>query len=300
MSTGPQVSPPAAFAVATISIAFFSAMDAVMKKLTMAIGVYDTVLWRAVFGVAIASVFFFGGRMRWPPRPVLRLHLIRGAVGSATMILFFWGLARVPLAQGVALSFIAPLIVLYLAAVLLGEKVGKGAVLASLLAFSGVVVILAGQARADLGPKALMGSAAILVAAFLYAYNLILTRQQSLVAKPVEIAFFLNLFSLIIFGAAAPFLGELPPGPQVPQLALAAALAFISLVLLSWAYARAEAHYLVPVEYSALVWAALLGWLIFREKVEPLTIIGAVMIIAGCLLAARRKPEPFAAMEGSA
>ena len=83
MAEGPNaghVSPPVAFAVATISIAFFSAMDAVMKGLTIKIGVYDTVLWRALFGAAIASFFFYGGRMRMPERPVLRLHLDRKSV----------------------------------------------------------------------------------------------------------------------------------------------------------------------------------------------------------------------------
>jgi S-adenosylmethionine uptake transporter len=283
--------------VATLGIAFFSGMDAVMKGLTMAIGAYNTILWRAVFGAAIGALFFLGGRMPWPKPDVLRLHLWRGVVGSATMLTFFWGLARVPLAQGVALSFIAPLATLYLAAVLLGEKVGKGAVLASLLAFAGVLIILAGQARADLGPEAFRGSLAILVAAILYAYNLILMRRQSLVAKPVEVAFFLSLTSLFIFGLAAPFLAAWPDAGHVPGLAFAAALAFVSLILLSWAYARAEAHYLVPVEYSALIWAALFGWLIFRETVAPLTIVGAAMIVAGCLIAARRKPEPLAAVE---
>jgi drug/metabolite transporter (DMT)-like permease len=286
--------------VATLGIAFFSGMDAVMKGLTMALGAYNTILWRGIFGLAIAGAFFLIGRMAWPKPEVLRLHVKRGLVGSATMLLFFWGLGRVPLAQGVALSFVAPLITLYLAAVLLGERVGKGAMFASLLAFAGVLVILAGQARADLGPQAFRGSLAILAAALLYAYNLILMRQQSLVAKPVEIAFFLSLTSGMIFGVAAPLFAEIPDAPHLPALLLAAVLAFMSHILLCWAYARAEAHYLVPVEYTALIWAALLGWLVFRERLEPLTLFGAVMIVAGCLLAAGRKPAPLAAMEGPA
>jgi S-adenosylmethionine uptake transporter len=291
--------PSTAFAVATLAIAFFSGMDAVMKGLVMEIGTYDTILYRALFGIAIASAAFAARRVRWPEPAVLRLHLRRGVVGAATMFLFFWGLGRVPLAQGVALAFIAPLVTLYLAAALLGEKVGKGAVFASLLAFAGVLVILAGQAKADLGPDALWGSVVILVAAILYAYNLIIMRQQSLVAEPAEIAFFLNLVTGIIFGIGAPFFATVPAVAHVPQLLLAAALAFLSMILLSWAYARAEAHYLVPVEYTALVWAALFGWIVFHEGVEPLTLAGAAMIVAGCLIAARRRAEPLAAAEGA-
>ena len=70
-------------------------------------------------------------------------------------MLFFWGLARVPLAQGVALAFVAPLIALYLAALILKEQIARRAIFASLLGFAGVLVILAGQAEAELGPEAL-------------------------------------------------------------------------------------------------------------------------------------------------
>ena len=74
-------------------------------------------------------------------------------------LLFFWGLARVPMAQAVALTFIAPLIALFLAALLLKEPIGRRTVGGSLAAFAGVVVIFIGQARADLGREALLGSA---------------------------------------------------------------------------------------------------------------------------------------------
>ena len=63
---------------------------------------------------------------------------------------------------------------------------------------------------------------------------------------------------------------------------------FASLMLLSWAYARAEAQYLAPVEYTAFIWAATFGVLIFAEPVRPLTVFGAAMIVLACLFAARR------------
>ena len=113
----------------------------------------------------------------------MRLHLTRGIMSSVMGILFFWGLARVPLAQGVALSFVAPLIALYLAALILKEQIERRAILASLLGFAGVIVILSAQAQARLGPDALRGSIAILAAAVLYAWNIILMRQQAQVAQ---------------------------------------------------------------------------------------------------------------------
>jgi S-adenosylmethionine uptake transporter len=196
------------------------------------------------------------------------------------------------MAQAIALAFAAPLIALYLAAVLLGEKVERRAIFASLLGFSGVVVIFAGQAEADLGPDAFRGSIAILASAGLYAYNIILMRQQALLAKPTEVAFFTSAIMGLSFLLAAPWLAEPPPVGELPAIAGAAILAFLSLILLSWAYARAEAQHLAPVEYTSFLWAAILGHLVFGETVQPLTLAGAAMIVVACLIAATRRPPP--------
>jgi S-adenosylmethionine uptake transporter len=285
-----------AFAVATLGIACFSVMDALMKGLVMSLGAYNALFWRFLLLTAMSSALYTTLRTPWPSRGVIRIHLMRGILNSAMAFLFFWGLGRVPLAQGVALSFIAPLIALYLAALILKEKIARKAVLGSLLGFAGVLVILAAQAEAELGPDALHGALAILASAFLYAWNIILMRQQAQVAKPVEIAFFVSVITSICFLLAAPFLAVVPPAENWTNLAAAAGLAFVSLLLLSWAYARAQAQHLAPVEYTAFIWAALLGFLIFSEPVRILTIVGAAMIVAGCLIAVRRA-DPAAIME---
>ena len=288
-----------AFGVATLGIACFSAMDAVMKSLSLAMGAYNALLWRTLAGALLGGAVFVAKRKRWPRRAAMRLHLRRGILSAGMAILFFWGLARVPLAQGVALSFVAPLIALYLAALLLHEKIERRAIYASLLGFAGVLVILSGQAQAQLGPEAFAGSLSILASAGLYAYNIILMRQQALVAEPVEIAFFMSAIMTICFLFAAPFLAFVPPSNQLPGIVGAAILAFASLIFLSWAYARAEAQHLAPVEYSAFVWAALFGLLVFGEAVRPLTLIGAAMIVVACVLAARRRPVSMAEMEAA-
>ena len=69
-------------------------------------------------------------------------------------------------------------------------------------------------------------------------------------------------------------------------LVLAALFATIALMLLAWAYARAETHILVPMEYSGFLWAALFGWLFFSEKLTLPTVLGGVLIVIGCLIAA--------------
>ena len=299
--TAPPHSHAPAYVVAVVGIALFSIMDMVMKGLTLAIGTYATLLWRSLIGIALAAIPYFATRNPWPRGTALRLHLLRGAIMVPMAIFFFWGLARVPMAQAVALTFIAPLIALVLAALILDEPVGKRTIGGSLAAFAGVIVIFIGQAQADLGPSALLGSFAILGSAVIYAFNIIIMRRQAQNAGPVEIAFFQNVVIGIVLVAAIPVMGEpaLPSGHWA-ELLLAASLAIGSLMLLGWAYARAGAAYLSTTEYTAFLWAILLGWLRFGETVSPFTLVGATLIVAGCLIAVRTRKVEHPALEATA
>lgn len=297
----PSHPPMTAFLVGMAGIATFSAMDAVMKALVLALGTYTTLFWRSLAGVAMAGSLF-ARKPRWPDRPTMRLHLARGLLGSVMAFLFFWGLARVPIAQAIALAFIAPLIALYLASVILKEKVSPRIIGASFIAFAGILVILIGQARADLGREALLGSLAILASALCYAVNIILMRRQAQVASPVEVGFFQSLIMAVVLILILPLVGgvTLPPIDQVAFILLAAFLATASLLLLTWAYARAQASYLATTEYTSFLWAALFGWVFFNESLSAFTIAGAAMIVGGCLLAARTPEEADPSLEVAA
>lgn len=292
--------PLTAFLVGVLGIALFSGMDAVMKGLVLAIGTIATMFWRNLIGIGLSGALYLPRRNGWPNASTMRIHLARGLLSTGMGFLFFWGIGRVPLAQAIALAFIAPLIALYLASLLLGETVGRRTVGASVVAFAGVVVIFIGQAQADLGREALIGSVAILASAVLYALNIIIMRQQALVADPLEITFFQSVIVTFCLLAILPFVGiALPPGTAWPGLLLAALLAIASLLLLSWAYARAEASYLAATEYTAFLWAALFGWMFFEESVSPYTLAGAGLIVAGCVLAARRPEEASPTLEAA-
>lgn len=282
-------SPLIAFAAASLGIAIFSSMDAVMKGLVIALGAYNALTWRTMAGIVASGIPYALSRPPRPTRAAMRLHMLRAIVSAVMAFLFFWGLGRVPMAQAIALAFIAPIIALFLAAWLLGERISRVALIASALALAGVVVILWGQAQAQLGRDAFWGAVAILVSAVAYAWNIILMRQQSLVAGPMEVAFYQSLFISLAFLVAAPWLLTLPPVAHVPALALAAVLATMSLFLLSWAYARAQATYLAPTEYTGFLWATLWGWVVFGEKVSLYTLAGAALIVTGCVIAARRR-----------
>ena len=298
--SAPQSQLPA-YAAAIAGIALFSIMDMVMKGLTLALGTYTTLLWRSLIGILLAALPYLMTRKHWPGRTATRLHLLRGLMMVPMAVLFFWGLARVPMAQAVALTFIAPLIALVLAAVILKEPIGPRTVGGSIAAFFGVVIIFIGQAQADLGAAALAGSFAILGSAVIYAFNIIVMRRQAQNAGSAEIAFFQNL----VFGAllllSLPVMGTPPlPTGHWGDLILASALATGSLMLLGWGYARAGAAYLSTTEYSAFLWAMLLGWLRFGESVSLLTIAGAALIVAGCLIAARTRKVDHPALEATA
>ena len=284
-------------------LGFFSGMDVAMKALTLHIGAYAALVLRSLAALAIALPLHLwtmrrAGGTRWPSRAVLRLHVKRATVIAGMALLFFYGLARLPMAEAIAISFIAPIVALGLAALLLGETIDRRAILAALLGLAGVAVIVSGRlGQGAMDAQAQSGLAAIIGSAFLYAWNLILQRQQAQLASPSEIALFQNAIILAwlapfwpIWGAAAIF-ASAAPVHTLALLALAAgALAVAALLLLSWAYARAEAQILVPLEYSAFLWAALFGWLVFAEPLGLPLLFGALLIVAGCWIVARRKP----------
>jgi S-adenosylmethionine uptake transporter len=204
--------------------------------------------------------------------------------------LFFWGIGRVPLAQAIALTFIAPLIAMLLAILFLDEKIGPASIVGSFAAFGGVIVIVLGQARASVGNDVLLGIAAIMGSALCYAVNIVLMRRQALVAKPLEINFFQCVTVMGLWLLAIP-IASIPawPGGQWLWVAVACLLSTAGTLLFAWAYARGPASYLAATEYSGFLWASVLGWLVFREAVSLYTLTGAVLIVGGSLVAARGK-----------
>ena len=261
-----------------------------MKHLVLAIGILAVSVWRSFANLLISGTLYLPRGDPWPTRRTLRIHVIKGAIVTVMAALFFWGIGRVHLAQALALTFIAPLISLLLAALFLGEQVGRRTIAGALGAFAGVLVIVYGQASAHAGPEVLLGSAAIIGSALCYAVNIVMMRWQALAAKPLEINFFQSLTVMAMWLIAMAMAGvpKWPEG-QWQWIALAASLSTIGTLLFAWAYARGPASYLAVTEYSGFLWAAALGWLIFAERVSLYTLVGAVLIVAGCIVAARGK-----------
>lgn len=278
-----------------LGIALFAAMDAFMKSAAIAVGAYSALLLRNAIGFAVVAPLWLTLGGRWPQRRVLRIHLKRGVVVAFMAFTFFFALVRLPLAEAIALSFVAPLIALYLAALLLGETIERRAIVAALLGLAGVVVIVGSKLSTEtLDRDTLIGLAAMGFSTLLYAWNLVIQREQALVARPLEVASFQNGIVALTLVPLAPLLLVMPEGAAWRDIGAAALLATGAAIALAWAYARAEAQVLVPVEYSAFLWAALFGWLFFREPLGPGTVAGAGLIVIGCWIAARRRTEQTA------
>lgn len=273
-------------------IGTFSAMDAAIKGASIAVGVFTALLLRNVFGTLLTVPLWLAAGRPLPCRKVLFVHAQRAAITASMAALFFYGLVRIPMAEGIAISFVAPILALYFAAAMLGERIRPQAIFASVLGIIGVLVIGAGRfGSGTYSEEAIRGTAAILCSALFYAVNLVLQRKQALLAGPVEIALFQNGIVALIFLAFSPWLAALPDTGSLRMILAGAALATSALLFLSWGYARAEAQVLVPVEYTGFLWAALFGWLIFGERVGAPTIAGAVLIVIGCLIATKNDTE---------
>lgn len=286
------------FAAAALGVGFLSLMDAFMKEAALATGAYTATVLRSLIGASLIAPFWLWRMKGWPAKATMKLHVERGIVSAFMALSFFYALTKLPLAEAIAISFVAPLIALYLARLLLGEAIRPRAIVASLLGFAGTLVIISGKiGQGDFDEDAALGLASLLVSALLYAYNFIVMRRQAQLAGPVEIATFHSGVGGAVLLLLAPFLATPVVNSAIVPLICAGVLTVGGAMAIAWAYARAEAQALVPMEYTGFLWAAVLGWAFFREAVTPATLAGTVLIVAGCWIAARKgapalAPEP--------
>ncbi|MEP3050614.1 MAG: DMT family transporter [Erythrobacter sp.] len=284
------------FLAALAGVALLSFMDALMKGAALAAGAYSATLLRSLIGAAMITPFWLTNDWRWPETKVMKLHLERGIISAFMALSWFYALTKLPLAEAIAISFIAPLIALYFARVLLGEDIKKSAIYASILGFIGTLIIVGGQiGRAELSRDLVLGLTSLMFSAFLYAYNFIVIRKQAQIAGPLEIATFHSGIGGLVLLFFAPFLWSTPDFGSLGVISAASALTVTGAMALAWAYARAEAQALVPFEYSGFLWASILGWVFFQEAVTIPTIAGTILIVVGCWIATRKNtdtPEP--------
>ena len=277
---------------ALLGVACLSLMDAYMKGAALAAGAFSASVLRSGIAAAIITPVWLGSGARWPERKVMKLHILRGTVSSFMALSFFYALTKLPIAEAIAISFISPLIALYLASILLKEKIRREAIIASVLGLIGTVIIVSGRlGAADYDTETLKGLAAITFSALLYAFNFIVIRWQAQAAGPVEVTVFHSGVACAVLLVFAPWFFTIPETSVFIDVTLAALLTIGGSLAIAWAYARAETQALVPMEYTGFLWAALFGWLFFREEITLTTIAGTLLIVVGCWIATRQRPK---------
>lgn len=273
-------------AVLALAVIAGSAMDATIKHLAQTNHILLVTLGRYAFG----ALFSLGLWLRaGAPRisgEMLRAHGARGAIIAASGSLFFWGLSVLPLAEVVTLSFVGALLIPFAARWMIGERLRLPNVAAALVGFAGVVVAAQGAPSATQAPDHALGVLAVLVASALFAIAMVLLRTRAQSDGPIIVGLLAS--AMPAFFLVIPAIAVAPPPlwSDWPIFLLMGLFAAVFMYLIASAYAGAETQLLVPIHYSELLWASLIGFIVFHESPRPQIYLGAAIIIGACLYSA--------------
>lgn len=225
----------------------------------------------------------------------LPLQLLRGFFLAGMNVTFFFAIAVMPIADAIALVFVAPMLVTALSAIVLGEHVGARRWAAVAIGLLGALIVIRPGAGA-------FGAAGLLplCTALFYSGYLIVTRHLTISAPPMQIHFFTALSCTVILtvplliGAGFEIAALAPIVPDMTQLALLMVIGAVSMaahLFIILAYSRAPASTLAPISYLEIVGATVLGYLVFADFPDLWTWVGAAVIVSSglyILLGARR------------
>lgn len=270
------------------AIFVLSLMDAVIKHLAARYPVFQVTFLRFAFGLLVALGALAAARPGLPSRETVIANAGRAALAVVTATTFFFALSELPLAEALVLTFLSPLFVALFGALMLGERPDRRILAALVAGFAGVLVVASDQLGEGGPARSLAGVAAALVSAVCYAFGLVLLRARAQRDPMTYIVFFQNLGPALILAAPAYAVWRAPSSADLALFALIGLLGVGGHFLLTSAFARAAAARLAALEYTALIWAALLGYLFFAEIPTLGTAVGAVLIVAGAIVASRR------------
>jgi drug/metabolite transporter (DMT)-like permease len=272
---------------AAAGIAVLCTMDAFIKIVAGRYPTFEVAFLRFAAGSVVALLAVAALRPGWPSRETVVANAGRAALGVVTATTFFYALGQLPLAETLVLTFLSPMFTALFSVLLLGERADRRILTALGAGFVGTLVVVSGQIDVE-GQRSLSGVVAALVSAVCYAFGLVLLRARAQRDHFIVIVAFQNVGPMLII---APFAAAVWTPPASADLALFLLIGVFGVaghVLLTTAFARAEAARLAPLEYTALIWAGLLGYFVFDEVPTLATALGAALIVAGAALATRR------------
>ena len=303
-----QQSTKTALLAAALAAALFMCMDATAKSLASRFDALQLTFLRFAAGSMFALPLWAWFRTAMPARASWPLHTLRSVLLLFALLGWFHALTRLPLVQAVAVGYTAPLFISVLAILILKERPsrwiwaslalgGAGAIVALWPEWTAVSAPTGGlSARQPLdashsaahGPARLAGMAAAGASAVAYAGVVVLARHQAQRDALWTILLVQNLLPLLLLAAPAAARWAPMTLADLPQVLLLGAFATGGLLAITWAFTHIEASRAAPMEYTGLVWAALLGYGLFGEMPSVWSLASVTLIITGCLLLLRR------------
>ena len=272
---------------AALGIALLTVMDAVVKGQMQQHGFLLALFMRFAMGGLAALLVLAIARPPRPTRASLAGNLIRVPLVVLTAGSFFYSISVLPLAEALTLSFLAPVFVALLGALLLRERIDSRVLQALGFGLAGMLIMVWPRLQGHVTGAGL-GVAAALLSAVSYAFNLILLRRIATREHPVVIVAFQAVGPAILLAFPAWQVMQPMGWRDLAAYGLAGVLGVAGHLLLTSAYARAPAAKLAAIEYTALIWASLLGFVFFAEVPLYTTFAGAVLIVAGAIAVSRR------------
>lgn len=259
-----------------LAMFLFAAVDTQAKFLTSSLDPIQ-IVWTRQLGLLVAVFGFLvwkGHRILATAHPILQITRGAVAVGSAT--LFITGISFVPLADAIAVTFIAPFIVTVLGAVILREKVGFRRWAAVAIGFLGTLIVI----RPGMGvvhPAVLL----VMAAAALFSVRQIISRYLAADDRTITTVAYTALVGSALLTIPLPFVWQWPLGTlEIALCCGIAILAGVAELLVIKALEVAEAVVVAPVHYSIMVWGTMYGWLVFHQLPDFWTWVGTAIIIA--------------------
>jgi len=273
--------PAAAVLMIVGAVATFSIMDATIKTMLPRLPVPFLVWARWTFQVVAMLIWLgptMGRGMVRTQRP--RLQLLRGLLLISSSLCFFMALRSLPLAEATAINYTTPVLVILLAVLFLGERMTRPRIAFVVAGVVGMLLIV--RPGADLFRGA---SLLVLCSASFYAVFQILTRVMAR-EDPRVMLLYPALVGAAVMTVAWPFFGsrlELT-WLDMAKLLMVGVLGTGGHFLLILAFQRAPASALTPFTYAHLVFATLVGWLVFGDFPDTLTLVGMAVIGGSGLL----------------
>ena len=264
----------------------FACLGAIIRLNTPALHPFEIVFLRNLFGFLALVPLLLQAGIRSLRTAKMSFYLLRSAISTVGMLLSFWAASLLPLAEATALSFVQLLFAGMMAVWVLGEHMSRYRWVALALGFAGALVMLRPGFR-----EFSLGTGLALAAAALFAWVTIVLKILARTESSLTITAYMGLLQTPLSFLAAVWVWSWPSPEQWLWMAAMGLLGSLGQVALTQAYKLADVTMLLPLDFSRLLWASLIGFWVFAEIPDGWTWLGGALVLAGATSGAYGKPR---------